>query len=79
MIHLLFNSGNLTFENAIYQILGFQPVGPDAIHLFIENENNSITIFLQFETTIVNELPCADFAGLLSAIGNPDIIEVEMF
>jgi hypothetical protein len=77
MTNLLFNSGNLTFENAIYQILGFQPVGPDGLHLFIENENNSIIIFLQFEMTTVNEISFLTMEEMLAALENPIEIPIE--
>jgi hypothetical protein len=77
MTNLLFNSGNLTFENAIYQILGFQVVGTDGLHLFIENENNSIIIFLQFEMTTVNEISFLTMEEMLAALGNPTEIPIE--
>jgi hypothetical protein len=53
MTNLLFNSGNLTFENTIYTIIGYQYIGNEGIHLFISNDSNSMVIYLSFKTTTV--------------------------
>ena len=71
MIHLLFDSGNLTFENANYTIIGYQYIGNEGIHLFISNDSNSMVIYLSFKTTTVNDTTFETLTELLTALGNP--------
>jgi|LakMenEpi03Aug12_release.lakeMendotaPanAssembly.Ray.scaffolds.fasta_scaffold955408_2 hypothetical protein len=75
MTNLLFNSGNLTFENAIYQIGFYEKLGPQEIHLFLKNETNSMAIFLRLESTSVNGNTFESLPEMLSALGNP--VEME--
>jgi hypothetical protein len=77
MTNLLFNSGNLTFENANYTIIGYQYIGNEGIHLFILNETNSMVIYLSVETTKVNNTTFETLTELLTALGNPVEIPIE--
>lgn len=71
MINLIYNSGILTFENAEYVITGYQSIGFEGIHLFIQNETYSMVIFLDTETTTINEASFSSMEEMLIALGSP--------
>jgi hypothetical protein len=77
MINLIFNNGILTFENADYTISAYQNLGFDEMHLFIQNEQNSMVIFLDTKTTTVNETSFVTMEEMLIALGNPVEIQFE--
>ena len=76
MINLIYNSGILTFKNAEYSISGYQNIGYEGIHLFIQNETYSMVIFLDTETTTINETSFSSMEEILTALGNPNEIPI---
>jgi len=77
MINLIFNNEILTFENADYTISAYQNLGSDELHLFIQNEQNSMVIFLDTKMTTVNETSFVSMEEMLIALGNPVEIQFE--
>jgi hypothetical protein len=71
MINLIYNSEILTFENAEYSIIGYQSIGYEGIHLFIQNQTYSMVIFLDTETTTINETSFSSMEEMLIALGSP--------
>jgi hypothetical protein len=73
---------NIIFENQLiglsgieYLATGYEIVGPNGIHLFLESEENRSAIYLEANEMSVNDVECGSIGELITMIGNPPLIQ----
>ena len=68
---LSFASGMVNFAGSSYTIFASDPVGPDGLHIFLQDADNIMAVFLKVGLTFVNGVKPASVSAIIASLGNP--------
>jgi len=66
-----FASGMVTYAGSSYTIFACDPVGPDGLHIFLQDADNIMAVFLKVGLTFVNGVKPTSVEAIIAALGNP--------
>jgi hypothetical protein len=68
---LLYSAGVVTYSGNSYTLFASDPVGPDGLHIFLQDADNMMAVFLKVGLTFVNGVKPNSVSAIIAALGNP--------
>jgi hypothetical protein len=70
-ISLTYSSSQVTYQNSAYTIYATDVVGPDGLHMFLQDSDNLMAVYLKVGYTSINGTQPASVEDIIAALGNP--------
>jgi hypothetical protein len=68
---LTYASGTVGYAGSNYTIWACDPVGTDGLHIFLQDSDNLMAVFLKVGYTTINGSQLGSVTSMITTLGNP--------
>jgi hypothetical protein len=74
MVILFYINGFVIHNEIEYSAIGYQLLGTEGLHIFLQNNEYNTAIYLEINLTMINDVVCTSTDQIIESLGNPPVM-----